>query len=675
MLSPNVFDLFAPCPSINDVFTMYSMSASNDVSHFIPCRPHAEVAMRHVECPVQCVVLDIRDPHRFLAVSVHCLLRGGSNCVFLWRRFHRDPSRNVLFSGAGLLISDFTWFSLRCDPPSAVWSRRAWVSCTVFVCTVSRHRAFVTNVILAARTSRVLGGSCPHFSRYVARAGVLVGACGDAGLCTWCWWSSVGNWSVWSCFVSKRIFFWVSDSGWQTTLVLFCMPLTPGSLVACRSTASGSARLILSSAAASRVDPAESPCNRLSVLFRHASLWACCRPCPVLMYQHPRTTFTDATSFEVWSANVGPRNFVSHQHFSRERGTISAGLSIPTWMSNALSPPSGDHGTARIPSIRSESHLSDSGILLTDGIAVPTFLLSLACPAYTRSPLRIPGSVWCPFSLAACAPSSFRRCRCHTCSSGTRQIPPASKVSLRRAGPWSQYDTPARPSVFRPGRPRVPLHARWSHWTGFHPLVVSPGRSGFHLGELARFPSTMPQSLARRRTWAWLCCAQAGRWTSLLSFAIWETAFLFLEPASPTSSWVSVHGWPAQDSLVLQLPFLPGTHKPLTRGTLLPNGPEHPISCVASSQHVASRRTGTMICMVDVCHVLLVFMGSRLAWVTSVPHLRTPFQSLFTLNALLHSDRLLQRSPNCGLTVSVRLDLSSTLTPPVIKNFVYCSPT
>ena len=47
---------------------------------------------------------------------------------------------------------------------------------------------------------------------------------------------------------------------------------------------------------------------------------------------------------------------------SRERGTISAGFSIP-----ALSLPSRDHGTFRIPSTLSASHLSDSGILLTFG--------------------------------------------------------------------------------------------------------------------------------------------------------------------------------------------------------------------------------------------------------------------------------------------------------------------
>ena len=49
-----------------------------------------------------------------------------------------------------------------------------------------------------------------------------------------------------------------------------------------------SARLILSSAAASRADPAELPFNRPSILFRHASLRACGLPWPFLRYRHPR---------------------------------------------------------------------------------------------------------------------------------------------------------------------------------------------------------------------------------------------------------------------------------------------------------------------------------------------------------------------------------------------------
>ena len=83
--------------------------------------------MRHVDCSsrrnrrlVQCVALDVRDPHRFLAVSVQYLLRGSSNCALLWRRFPGDLSRNMQFSGARLLISDLAWFPFRCDPPSAV---------------------------------------------------------------------------------------------------------------------------------------------------------------------------------------------------------------------------------------------------------------------------------------------------------------------------------------------------------------------------------------------------------------------------------------------------------------------------------------------------------------------------------------------------------------------------
>ena len=55
------------------------------------------------------------------------------------------------------------------------------------------------------------------------------------------------------------------------TLALFSMPLVPGSLVACLSTASASARLILSAAAASRADPDEPLLNVASILVRHAS--------------------------------------------------------------------------------------------------------------------------------------------------------------------------------------------------------------------------------------------------------------------------------------------------------------------------------------------------------------------------------------------------------------------
>ena len=133
-------------------------------------------------------------------------------------------------------------------------------------------------------------------------------------------------------------------------------------------------------------------------------------------------------------------------------------------MSIALSLPSGDRGAARIPSTLSASHLSDPGILLTFAervlIAVPCsmtttasddeFSISTNTPGWNSGshfpPLaglaglyrifssRIPGWVCCPFGCAPSAAVSFRRCQCHTCSSGTQQTPPTSTISLRRAG-------------------------------------------------------------------------------------------------------------------------------------------------------------------------------------------------------------------------------------------------
>ena len=73
------------------------------------------------------------------------------------------------------------------------------------------------------------------------------------------------------------------------------------------------------------------------------------------------TTLAETPLLEVYPAKIGPRNLVFHQHFSWVSGHHLSGLSIPTWMSNALSLPSGDQGVARISSILPASHLSDSG--------------------------------------------------------------------------------------------------------------------------------------------------------------------------------------------------------------------------------------------------------------------------------------------------------------------------
>ena len=105
--------------------------------------------------------------HRHLTVPVHCLLRG----ALFTRRFPEYPPRNVLSSGARLLVSDFTWFPLRCDPPSAVW---------VLYCSHLHrlpHRDIATYTILAACSSHVLCGICPHFSsRHLRRC---------SGQCLW----------------------------------------------------------------------------------------------------------------------------------------------------------------------------------------------------------------------------------------------------------------------------------------------------------------------------------------------------------------------------------------------------------------------------------------------------------------------------------------------------------
>ena len=134
------------------------------------------------------------------------------------------------------------------------------------------------------------------------------------------------------------------DDSW---LALFSMPLTPGSLAACLSTASAGARLILSSAAAHRAAPIESPFNRPSIFFGHAALCACCLPWPVLRYRHP-----GQPSLRPHCSKSALRRWVLATLFSintspGSRGTISDGLSVPTWMSNALSLPSGDQGVAR----------------------------------------------------------------------------------------------------------------------------------------------------------------------------------------------------------------------------------------------------------------------------------------------------------------------------------------
>ena len=151
----------------------------------------------------------------------------------------------------------------------------------------------------------------------------------------------------------------------------------------------------------------------------------------------------------------------------RERGTMSAGLSISTWISNALSLPSGDHGTARLPSI-----LSDSGILLTFAarvlMASPCSVTTTASEDYFSMPTNTPGwnrgshllplaglagiyKIFSPNSKIGVL--SFRPCR--LCG-GVFPSLPISHLIIRYAANstsqhgilaslWSQCDAPAQP--------------------------------------------------------------------------------------------------------------------------------------------------------------------------------------------------------------------------------------
>ena len=90
------------------------------------------------------------------------------------------------------------------------------------------------------------------------------------------------------------------------------MPLIPGSLVACRSTACGSSRVAFQQA----LNPPPA-CFSLSLLSLLTSS----------QVPAPTTTFAQASLFEVCSAKVGPCYFVFHQYFSwnaRHPVTITA---------------------------------------------------------------------------------------------------------------------------------------------------------------------------------------------------------------------------------------------------------------------------------------------------------------------------------------------------------------
>ena len=203
----------------------------------------------------------------------------------------------------------------------------------------------------------------------------------------------------------------------------------------------------------------------------------------------PRTTFTEAPSFEVCSAKVGPCHFVLRQHFSRGVEDNLSGP-LPTWMSNALSLPSGDHGTARSPSILSASHLSDSWILLMFAervlIAVPCSVTTTASDDESSIPTNTSGwnrgSHFHPLAGLAgmykiFSPNSrigvLSLRPCSLCNGVFPLLPDVApfhqvrstfhqpaQLSLRRAGLWFLCDAPTQLSTFWSGQQRVKPHVR-----------------------------------------------------------------------------------------------------------------------------------------------------------------------------------------------------------------------
>ena len=148
-------------------------------------------------------------------------------------------------------------------------------------------------------------------------------------------------------------------------------------------------------------------------------------------------------------------------------------------MSNALSPPSGDHGTSRIPSILSASHLSDSEILPMFAelvlIAVPYSVTTTASDAEFSIPTNTPGwnrgshfpplaglagmyRIFSPNSRIGVVPSTMQPLQRRL--SVAADVTPASIASLRQVGFWFPCDAPTQLSMFWPDRQRVLPHVR-----------------------------------------------------------------------------------------------------------------------------------------------------------------------------------------------------------------------
>ena len=240
---------------------------------------------------------------------------------------------------------------------------------------------------------------------------------------------------------------------------------------------------ILSSVAASRVDSAGSPLSRPSILLRHASLWACCRPWQVLRCRHP-----GQPSLRPHCSKSALRRYVLTTLFSistspGRRGTISGPLhsvlDVECVVAAIWRQREGSYSeySVRVPSLRLWILLMLAVRVL---IALPCSVTTTASDDESSIPTNTPGwnrgshfprladlagmyRIFSPNSrigVLSLRPWSFHHCRRRICSSDVQRIPVASTISLRRAGLWLPCGVPAQPSVPWPDRQRAPPHVR-----------------------------------------------------------------------------------------------------------------------------------------------------------------------------------------------------------------------
>ena len=235
-------------------------------------------------------------------------------CVLWWRRFPKNPSRTLLFCGARLLISDFTWFPLRCDPPSL--SDPDGLGCpALFSSALSplsqHHRQCRRRCLLESHPAWVLSSLLPSRRQ-----------CQCSGHCLRCRWVAHLNltilrrrlecvvFSVQRNFLLRLLLGMTDDTSpfqypshsWILGRVSFC---TIDSFVS-RSQSSGPRRV--ASQQGFNSSPACFAMGLLSPL-----------SCPQV--PAPETPFAETPLIEVCSPKVGPCDFALHQNF--DRGTIS----------------------------------------------------------------------------------------------------------------------------------------------------------------------------------------------------------------------------------------------------------------------------------------------------------------------------------------------------------------